>query len=299
MAENIIIPLTIISILNGLLYASVLFLVSSGLNLVYGVMRIVNLAHGNFFALGAYTTVWLLQVYGQTLSAGPIPYIVPPILGGALVALIAAAVEPTLLRPIYARLEEFQLILTFGILLILQDVFLLVFGGVPLAARDPYFKLGSIQIGEVLRFPTYNLVVIAVGLLIAFILWFILYRTKFGIILRATSMDREISLSLGINVKTVFTVTFVIGCFIAGLTGGYLAIKDTATLNLGIEILVLSFIVMVVGGLGSLKGAFIGALIVGYLRVLVTMTFPEFELALLWLVAAGILLVRPQGLFGR
>ena len=299
MADNFITPLIIISILNGLLYASVLFLVSSGLNLVYGVMRVVNLAHGNLFALGAYATVWLLLVYGNILSAGPLPYIVPPILGGALVALVAFAVEPTLLRPIYARMEEFQLLLTFGILLILQDVFLFLFGGVPLAAREPYFRLGSVSIGDLMRFPVYNLLVIGVGLLTAFLLWFILYKTRFGILLRATSMDKEMALSLGINVKRVYTLTFVIGCFIAGLTGGYLAIKDTASLTLGIETLVLSFIVMVVGGLGSLKGAFIGALIVGFLRVLVTLTFPEFELTLLWLVAAAILLVRPQGLFGR
>ena len=287
----------LLSLFNGLLYASVLFLLSSGLNLIYGVMRIINLAHGNLFAFGAYICVWLLITYGLQSLPMPAWYVLPPLVGGAVAAGIAMVVEPTLLRPVYKRPEEFQLLVTFGVMLVLADLLLLFFGGIPIAAREPYFVMGFIDLG-VANYPIYNFVIIGLGLGVAIFLWFLTYRTRFGTMLRATSLDQSMAQAMGVNVRRLMTLTFVLGSFIAGMAGAYLAIKDTATLTLGVETLVLAFIVMVTGGLGSMKGAFVGALVVGYLRVLVTLLYPEAELMLLWLVTAGILLARPQGLFG-
>jgi len=287
----------LVSLFNGLLYASVLFLLSSGLNLIYGVMRIVNLAHGNIFAFGAYACIWLLLVYGLDYLPTPVWFILPPLLGGVVAAAIAILVEPTLLRPVYKRPEEFQLIMTFGVLLVLADLILMLFGPIPLAAREPYFSMGVVDFGGI-NFPVYNFLIIGLGIAVAAFLWFLIYRTRFGIMLRATSLDQSMAQAMGVNVRRLMTMTFVLGAFIAGIAGAYLAIKDTATLTLGINTLVLAFIVMVIGGLGSMKGAFVGALIVGYLRVAVTLLYPEAELMLLWLVTAGILLARPQGLFG-
>ncbi len=287
----------LVSIFNGLLYASVLFLLSSGLNLIYGVMRIVNLAHGNIFAFGAYACVWLLIVFGIESLPATAWYILPPLFGGAVAAVIAIMVEPTLLRPVYKRPEEFQLIMTFGVLLVLADLMLLLFGPMPLAAREPFFAMGVVDFGGI-TFPNYNFLVILLGIFVAALLWFLIYRTRLGVMLRATSLDQSMAQAMGVNVKRLMTMTFVIGAFIAGVAGAFLAIKDTATLTLGVNTLVYAFIVMVIGGLGSMKGAFIASLIVGYLRVAVTLLYPEAELMLLWLITAGILLARPQGLFG-
>ncbi|MDJ0270237.1 MAG: branched-chain amino acid ABC transporter permease [Aigarchaeota archaeon] len=288
----------IIFALNALLFASVLFLLTAGLNIIYGVMRIINLAHGNLYALGAYVTAWVLLTVGYQAFPGPLLYIVPPIIGVLVVGLGALIMEPTLLRPMYKRIEEFQLLITFGVLLILEDLFLLIFGPYPLSVREPYTFLGVSKIGD-LSYPNYNFLVIALGFIVAFALWFLLYKTKFGIILRATSLDREMAAAMGVNVKSLFTVSFVIGAMIAGLAGGFIVTKDTAVLGMGIEALVLAFVVMVIGGLGSMKGAFVGALIVGALRQIGTAYFPEIELAILWLIAAVVLTIKPQGLFGR
>ncbi|HIQ30154.1 MAG TPA: branched-chain amino acid ABC transporter permease [Candidatus Caldiarchaeum subterraneum] len=288
----------IIFALNALLFASVLFLITAGLNIVYGVMRIINLAHGNLYALGAYVTAWVLLTIGYSAFPGPLLYIVPPLIGAAVVGLGGLIMEPTLLRPMYKRIEEFQLLVTFGVLLVLEDLFLLLFGPYPLSVREPYSFLGVTKIGD-LSYPNYNFLVIALGFIIAFVLWFFLYRTKFGTILRATSLDREMAAAMGVNVKALFTVSFIIGSMIAGLAGGFIVAKDTAVLGMGIEALVLAFVVMVIGGLGSLKGAFIGALIVGVVRQIGTAFFPEIELAVLWLIAAIVLTIKPQGLFGR
>jgi len=288
----------IIFALNALLFASVLFLLTAGLNIIYGVMRIVNLAHGNLYALGAYVTAWVILAMGYQAFPGPLLYIAPPLIGAVVVGLGGLIMEPTLLRPMYKRIEEFQLLVTFGVLLILEDFFLIVFGPYPLYVREPYFFLGVSKIGD-LTYPNYNFLIIALGFVVALALWFSLYRTKFGTILRATSLDREMAAAMGVNVKALFTASFVIGAMIAGLAGGFIVAKDTAVLGMGIEALVLAFVVMVIGGLGSLKGAFVGALIVGAVRQIGTAYFPEIELAILWLIAAIVLTIRPQGLFGR
>ena len=291
----------IIQLLNALFYAAVLFLIAAGLSLIYGVMRIVNLAHGSLYALGAYISAWAV---GGAASAAALDQLglagmllLLPV-GAIAIALLGALIEPTLLRPFYRRPEEYHLLVTFGLLMILEDLMKFLFGGTPLNAGTIMDRMGSIGIGRLL-YPTYNLFVIAIGLFAALGLWWFIYRTRFGVILRATSQDRRMASALGINVSRVYVEAFAIGCFMAGLGGAVVVPAQAAILGMGVEALVLAFVVVVIGGLGSLEGAFIGALIVSLVRTAGIQFFPEIELAVLYLIATAVLLVRPTGLFGR
>src|SRR5215467_6799767 len=279
-----------------MLYASVLFLIAGGLSLIYGVMRIVNLAHGNLFALGAFVTA---SVVGQWLAGAPtvVLYLLVPS-GAFAAAAVGALVEPTLLRTFYRRAEEYQLLVGFGLLLILEDLIRLAWGPYPLSASALFEKAGSITVGELL-YPTYNILIIATGFVAALFLWAFVYKTRFGVVLRATAQDMRRASALGVNVNRVYVQAFTIGCFMAGLGGAIVVPSQSAVLGMGIDALVLSFIVVVIGGLGSLEGALVGAFIVGVFREIGISLFPELELAVLYLIAATVLLVRPAGLFGR
>ncbi len=291
----------VIQILNSIFYAAVLFLIASGLSLIYGVMRIVNLAHGSLYALGAYVSAWAVgAVFGAAAAgywalAGQL--LLLPI-GAFAVAAVGAAIEPTLLRPLYRRPEEYVLLITFGLLMILEDVMKLVFGGTPLSAGSIMDTMGSIRIAGLL-YPTYNLVVILVGILAAVGLSWFIYRTRFGVILRATSQDRRMASALGLNVGRVYVQAFAIGCFMAGLGGAVVVPAQAAVLGMGVDALILAFVVVVIGGLGSLEGALVGSLIVGFVRTAGIQFFAEIELAVLYLITAAVLLTRPTGLFGR
>jgi branched-chain amino acid transport system permease protein len=285
-----------IHLLNSLLYASVLFLIAGGLSLIYGVMRIVNLAHGNIYAFGAYVTAWVI---GSVVAGASTPvWLVLLPVGAVATAILGAVLEPTLLRPFYKRAEEYQLLVTFGLLMIIDDVIRWLWGPYPLSASVLFENFGSLTIGEAI-YPTYNFLVIGVGGLAAVFLWAFIYKTRFGVVLRATSQDMRMSSALGVNVNRVYVQAFTLGCMMAGLGGAIIVPSQSAVLGMGVDALILSFIVVVVGGLGSLEGALLGALIVGVVRELGIAFFPEIELAVLYLIAAGVLLVRPAGLFGR
>ena len=291
----------IIQILNSLFYAAVLFLIAAGLSLIYGVMRIVNLAHGTLYALGAYVSAWIVgSTFGHAISGtlGLVGLLLLLPLGAIVIAAVGAVIEPTLLRPLYRRPEEYHLLITFGLLMILEDVMKLLFGGTPLSAGSIMDYMGSIPIGRLI-YPAYNLFVIAVGLFAAIGLWWFIYRTKFGVMLRATSQDRRMAAALGLNVGRVYIQAFAIGCFMAGLGGAVVVPAQAAVLGMGVDALILSFVVIVIGGLGSLEGALVGALIVSFVRTAGIQFFPEIELAVLYLIATVVLMVRPTGLFGR
>ncbi len=291
----------VVQVLNSLFYAAVLFLIAAGLSLIYGVMRIVNLAHGTFYALGAYVSAWAVGgAFGMALNSqlGLAGQLLLLPVGAFAIAAVGAVIEPTLLRPLYRRPEEYVLLITFGLLMILEDVMKLLFGGTPLTAGSIMDRMGSIPVGGLL-YPAYNLVVIGVGLLAAVGLWWFIYRTRFGVILRATSQDRRMASALGLNVSRVYVQAFAIGCFMAGLGGAVVVPAQAAVLGMGVDALILAFVVIVIGGLGSLEGALIGALIVSFVRTAGIQFFAEVELAVLYLIAAGVLLVRPTGLFGR
>lgn len=286
----------LIQTLNSLFYASILFLIACGLTLVYGVMRIVNMAHGNLYAFGAYVAAWAIGLVSSYLHASLLFIL---LLAGALAAGVAGAVlEPILLRPLYRRAEEYQLLMTFGLLLILEDLMRLLWGPHPLTASALPDALGSLTILGA-TYPTYNIFVIGVGAVAAACLWAFVYRTRFGVMLRATSQDMRMASALGIDVKKVYVQAFSIGCLMAGLGGAVVMPISGAVLGMGVDALILAFVVVVIGGLGSLEGALVGALIVGGVRTLGIMYFAEVELAVLYLIAAVVLFIRPAGLFGR
>ncbi len=286
----------LMQILNSIYYASILFLIAAGLSLIYGVMGIINMAHGSLFALGAYVTAWAV---GQAAGSGSVAvlFILLPV-GAVAVAVAGLIIEPILLRPLYRRPEEYHLLVTFGLLLILEDVIRFLFGGTPLTAGELMDAMGSFPIGSLI-YPTYNLLVIAIGVLAAIFLWAFIYRTKFGVILRATSQNMRMASALGLNVRRVYALAFAIGCFMAGLGGAIVVPSQAAVLGMGIDALILAFVVVVIGGLGSLEGALVGALLVSFVRTAGIQFFPEIELAVLYLIAAIVLLIRPTGLFGR
>ncbi|HET7876482.1 MAG TPA: branched-chain amino acid ABC transporter permease [Methylomirabilota bacterium] len=288
----------LIHLLNSLLYAAVLFLIAGGLSLIYGVMRIINLAHGNLYAVGAFTSAWVVgRVLAGAPGSAPFLYALLPV-GAVVAAALGAVLEPTLLRPLYKRAEEYQLLITFGLLLILEDMLRLVWGPYPLSVSTLYEAMGSLSIGEDI-YPTYNLAVIVIGGLAAAGLWAFVYRTQFGVVLRATSQNMRMASALGVNVNRVYVQAFTLGCFMAGLGGAIVVPQQGAVLGMGVDALVLSFVVVVIGGLGSLEGALVGALMVGVVREFGISLFPEVELAVLYLMAAVVLMVRPAGLFGR
>jgi branched-chain amino acid transport system permease protein len=291
------VSILVIQILNSLFYASVLFLIAAGLSLIFGVMRIVNMAHGTLYAVGAYVTAWLM---GKAIALG-VPlgwlFLLLPV-GAAVVALVGLVIEPLLLRPFYLRAEEYQLLVTFGLLLILEDVIRFLWGGMPITADTLQDVVPIMRIGGLI-YPGYNLVVIAIGALAAVGLWAGIYRTKFGVMLRATSQDRRMASALGINVSFVYASAFAIGCFMAGLGGAIIVPSQAAVLGMGVDALILAFVVVVIGGLGSLQGALVGALIVSFVRTAGIQFFPEVELAVLYLIAAVVLLIKPTGLFGN
>jgi len=286
----------LIHVFNALLYASVLFLIAGGLSLIYGVMRIVNLAHGSIYAFGAYVTAW---VVGQWLAGAPIVVLYLLIPAGAIAAAaLGAILEPTLLRPFYRRAEEYQLLVTFGLLMLLEDLMRFFWGPYPLTASTLFENLGSVTVGGSV-YPRYNLLVIVIGVVAAVFLWAFVYKTRFGVVLRATSQDMRRASAMGVNVNRVYVQAFTIGCFMAGLGGAIVVPSQSAVLGMAVDALVLAFVVVVIGGLGSLEGALFGALIVGVVREIGVSLFPEIELAVLYLIAVIVLLVRPAGLFGR
>jgi branched-chain amino acid transport system permease protein len=272
----------------------VLFLVAAGLQLVFGVQKILNLACGSFYALGAYAGVtavtWAL---GHGLPA-PL-FVLALLAGGLALAVIGPPIE-RLLRTIYDRDASFQLLLTFALVLMLEDVIRFVWGTAPVQLRGAYLVYGQVTVAGS-TVPVYNLVVIAAGGLIALGMGALLTRTRFGRIVRATAENREMSAALGVDMRRVYRRVFTLGV-VLGTIGGALVIPATAAVNeMAIEVIVEAFAVVVIGGLGSMRGAFVGALIVGVLKAGAIATWPEVEMLAIYLVVIGVLVLRPAGLF--
>jgi len=286
----------LVILIDGLVYSSWLFIVAAGLTLVYGVMKILNMAHGSLYAIGAYTAASLVGWY---FNAGYTPWgCFALFIGGAVLAgmLTGLVVERGLLRWMYGRDEVVMILVTYGVLLILEDTTKLLWGVDAYFAYQPYSLFGRIRLGDI-AFATYDLTLILVAGLVGLALWYSLNRTRQGKLLRAVIHDREISLAMGINVNRVFIITFIIGSSLGALAGGLTAPALSVAPGIGIEIIILAFAVVVIGGLGSVGGAAIGALLVGICRALAVHTYPQFELFVIYGVMAAVLAVRPQGLF--
>lgn len=288
----------VVILLDGVLYAAVLFLVAAGLTLVYGVMRILNIAHGSLYALGAYTGSFLALLYLRT--DGPAPLVYLALLAGAVLAgaITGPVVERLLLRPIYAREEVVQLLVTYSLFLILEDVMKLVWGVNPYYVATPYALLGTVTIAGV-RYAWYQLLLIAVAAATGILVSLTIRGTRIGRMMLAVTADREISLALGINVGRVCTLAFTVGAILAALGGALVAPIIAVAPGISVEAIVLAFAVVVIGGLGSLPGAALGALIVGITRAAAVQLFPEIELATVYLIMVAVLVFRPRGLFGE
>jgi branched-chain amino acid transport system permease protein len=282
--------------LNGLYFAALLFLTSLGLNIILGVMGILNLAHGSLYAIGAFMAAWTIISLGMKV---PTFLLFVSLLSGFILAgIVGFFMEKSLIRAMYKRTLEYQLLLTFGALLLLEDAIKMVWGGQAYYASAPFDLLGKVDIfGNV--YPIYFLFVMAVTFFAGLFIWFFMGRTKLGIMLRAISLDREMATGLGLDIGRLSTFAFVLGSGLAGLAGALVVPTTPALLGIGMEPLILAFIVVVVGGLGSLKGALVGALLVGFTRSFGIAILPEIELPLLFLIAGIILVVKPEGLFGR
>ncbi len=282
--------------LNGLYFAAFLFLTSLGLSIILGVMGILNLAHGSLYAVGGFIAAFVIG-----LSAGSAAPLMILAAGGCAMLATAAvgfAMETTLLKPMYRRPLEYQLLMTFGILMLLEDGIKLIFGGESRYASAPFDAMGSVQImGS--TYPLYFLFVMLVAVAAGLFIWWLMVKTRLGIMLRAIEMDRDMAQAMGIPMRALTIVAFVLGASFAGLAGALVVPTTPAVLGMGMDVLIMAFIVVVIGGLGSLKGAFLGSLIVGLTRSFTVAYFAELEMPLLFLIAVIILIIKPEGLFGQ
>ena len=275
----------------GLSLAMYLWLISAGLTIIFGVLRIVNFAHGSLFMVGTYLAY---TFYGQL--ALPFWLAIALSVGGT--GLLGFVMERGFLKRLYGVDEAYQLLLTFGFILILDDAVKAIWGGVFKIPPIPDFLDGALTVAG-RPFPIYNVFVIAVGVLVAIVLWFVFEKTWWGRIVRATAADREMASAIGIRVPRVFSGVFVAGAMLAGLGGAIGSPVRVAAPGIGTAMIIQAFIITVIGGLGNLKGAFVSSLLVGILSAYGTLFFPVFELFFIFVIMAVVLLVRPQGLFAR
>jgi branched-chain amino acid transport system permease protein len=285
-------------LIDGLVYASWLFIVAIGLSLIFGVMKILNVAHGAFYAFGAYGAATLIGLYFEAdlPVAGAFAAM---LLAALLIGLVLGSIlERGLLRRVYGRDEVIVLLVTYAVFLILEDVLLLIWGADSYFAYQPYVALGNVTVGEMIV-STYDLGLIVLAGLTAIGAWWGLNRTRSGKLLVAVIHDREMSTALGINVTAVFAITFVIGAVLGALGGAFTAPKISVTPGLGVEVIVIAFAVVAIGGMGSVAGALIGSLIVGLCRAAAVHLLPEVELFVIYAVMALVLAFRPQGLISR
>jgi len=273
-----------------------LFLVAAGLQLVFGVQKIVNLACGSFYALGAYFGITFI---GYAHQYGVSEWLILPglIISGLLLGFIGPPIE-RMLRTVYDRDESFQLLLTFTLVLMFQDVYKFVWGANPRSLDSGYLIYGTISAGD-FSVPVYNLLVIAAAIAVAAGLGGFLQRTNYGRILRATAENRAMAEALGIDVRRIYSVVFTLGAVLGTTAGALVVPTAAASLDMAIEFVIEAFAVVVIGGLGSMRGALAGALIVGLIRAFSILLYPELEVLAIYLIVVAVLIFRPAGLFGR
>jgi len=278
-----------IQLLNGVQYGLLLFLLASGLSLIFGIMGVLNLAHGSFYMVGAYLAFWLAHEIGNMWLAIPIEI--------AIVLLIGVILESTLFSRLYHRDHLQQVLLSFGLILIFEELRSILFGddvhGVPIPAS----LRPSIPLTGTLSYPVYRLFISGACLLVAGLMYLVIQKTRIGMMIRAGSTNREMVQSLGINIKLIYRWVFAVGVTLAALAGMIAAPVSSVYPGMGGQILIICFVVVVVGGIGSIKGALISALMIGIVDTLGQVVLPEFSGVAVYLLMAVILLWRPQGLF--
>ncbi len=282
----------VLQLLTGLSRAAILFIVAAGLSLVFGALRVVNVAHGSFFMVGAFIGVTVIEAV-----EGPAGFVLAVAAAVVVVAVLATLVETLALRRLYASEHLLQLLATFACVLIFSDLVQFLWGERPRSVRQPRLVSGSINLGGVI-FPRYSLFLIAVAVVLAVALWALMTRTRLGRDIRAAVSDPEMLGLVGANVPLLFTVVFALGGALAAVGGVLAAPQSTARLGMDIDIIIESFAVVIIGGLGSLVGTAVGALLVGLTFSFGILFVPQAALAIVFVVMVAVLMWRPYGLFG-
>jgi branched-chain amino acid transport system permease protein len=285
-------------LVDGLTYASWLFIVALGLTLIFGILKILNVAHGSFYALGAYAAASMVGWFAS-MQLAPAFSIVAMLLAAVVVAaLVAPLCERGLLRMFYGRDEVLLVLVTFALFLIMEDLTKQIWGVNPLYVADPYMLFGMVEIGT-LSYVGYDFMLVLVAVIIGVSVWWGLNRTRFGKLVLAVIHNEEIAASMGVNVSRIYTVAFSVGIFLAALGGAFTAPMISVQPGVSVGVIIISFAVVIIGGLGSIPGAAVGALIVGLARSAAVHLWPVAELFSIYLVMAIVLMFRPEGLFQR
>ena len=285
-------------LIDGLTYASWLFIVALGLTLVFGVLKILNMAHGSFYAIGAYMAASFVS-WGATLKWAPGFTLVAMLLAAVAVAIVLAPLtERLLLRSFYGRDEVLLVLVTYAMFLILEDATKLIWGATPFYVSEPYSLFGNVDIGTQ-SYVGYDFALVGLAVLIGMVVWYGLNRTRQGKIVLAVIHSPEVASSMGVNVSRVYMLAFSVGVFLAALGGAFTAPMISVQPGISVGVIIVSFAVVIIGGLGSIEGAAIGALTVGLARSMAVHLAPVAELFSVYLVMAIVLAFRPEGLFQR
>jgi branched-chain amino acid transport system permease protein len=295
-------------LLNGLQSGVMLFLMAAGLTLVLGIMNVVNLAHGSLYMVGAYLALAVARWTGSYLLGFGLG------IGGALI--VGMLVELVVLRALYERDHLDQVLATFGLILFFNELIAILWGRAALFASPPAWLRGHIDLFTGSRYPSYRMAIIAVGLVTAFLLWYVVTRTRLGMLIRAGASNRRMIAALGVNIELLFSLVFGLGAVFAGLAGLMAAPISSVKIGMGDDILILALVIIVIGGIGSIKGAFVAAMIVGQIDIVgraflpdllksflspasASAAAPAISQVLIYVLMAGVLVWRPTGLFGQ
>jgi branched-chain amino acid transport system permease protein len=281
----------LIQLLNAVQYGLLLFLLASGLTLIFGIMGVINLAHGSFYMVGAYLAYWLAKATGSLWLAIPI--------GIVIAFAIGLLLETTIIRRLYRRDHLYQVLLTFGLILVFEELRSILFGNDVHGVAVPAFFNYSIPLTETLSYPIYRLFITGVCLAIAAVMYFVIQKTRVGMMIRAGNSNREMAASLGVNIPLLFALVFAVGMALAAFAGAIAAPITSVAPGMGNQILIICFVVVVIGGIGSINGAMIASLLIGLADTLGKVLAPEYSGVAIYLLMAIILLWRPQGLANK
>jgi branched-chain amino acid transport system permease protein len=283
--------LILIQILNGLQNGLLIFLIASGLTLVFGIMGVINLSHGSFYMLGAYASLTLTSLTGDIFLSLA--------LGIPLAFAFGAAIEWLFIRHLYERDHLQQVLVTFGLILIFNEMQRIVWGTRPHSVPIPSYLAGSIRLSEVQNYPVYRIAVGALCVALAVAMMLVIQKTRVGRMIRAGESNREMVEALGIDTRLLFRFVFAAGVSLAAAAGIIAAPIESVYPGIGEQVLIISFVVVVIGGIGSIKGALVGALLIGLADAFGKVFLPQFASVMVYALMAAILVVRPGGLFGR
>ncbi|MET3998473.1 branched-chain amino acid ABC transporter permease [Marinobacterium sp. MBR-109] len=281
--------LFLVQLINGLQYGLLLFLIASGLTLVFGVMGILNLAHGSMFMVGAYLAWYFFE---HTGSFG-----ISALISAAIALLIGIVMERGLIRHLYRRNHLDQVLLTIGMIFVFNALQSLLWGNDPLGVPVPEALSGRVPLTDVIEYPVYRIFVALLCIAIAFVMYYMINKTRLGMLIRAGESNREMVECLGIDIRRLYTIVFAIGVMLAAIAGVASAPMSSIMPGMGEHVLITCFVVVVIGGMGSIKGAFVAALLVGLVDTFSSVLVPQISSMMIYILMAFILLIKPQGLF--